>query len=140
MTRARLTVLEHGAPAMTWATCQRLGADDWIVVAQQSDEGAQAFAQRVRQRVRRLCREGAELGSVDVFAGEERTSPARRRELIDELSRQLVAGGSLTLWSGGRVVEWPEFVGQIAERDERSGVRHAAPTRPSAPELEVESA
>ncbi|HET7542905.1 MAG TPA: hypothetical protein VFK05_23695 [Polyangiaceae bacterium] len=163
MTRhARLTVLELGAPAKTWASCHELGADDWLVIAQQSDEDASDFSERVLQRARRLCREGAQLDSVDVFTGSARLSAAARRDSIEELAGRLVEGGRLTLWSGGNdaraQAELTELLRQLSpllakrelaieaqaseleasERDERSGVRHAVPTRPSQSDSESE--
>src|SRR3954471_20070932 len=100
--RARLTVLELGASPTAWASCHALGADDWIVVAQQRDEGAPAFTERVRHRAERLLREGAQIESVDVYAGpaDDRVRSAARREVVQELSGQMAVGGRLTLWSG----------------------------------------
>src|SRR6187399_2442336 len=85
--RARLTVLELGASAMAWASCHALGADDWIVVAQQSDEAARDFSQRVCHRAQRLCREDALIDTVDVYAGpgNDPLSSAARRQVIEEL-------------------------------------------------------
>lgn len=153
--RARLTVLESGASATAWASCRALGADDWIVVAQQHDEAAPAFTQRVRRRVQRLRREGAQIESVDVYAGPtaDCSSAAARREVVRELSGQMSAGSRLTLWSGSddaaadaELVAILAQFGQIladrqiavnhqtCEKEERSGVRHAVPTPPAAPE------
>ncbi|HEY0467160.1 MAG TPA: hypothetical protein VGC79_23330 [Polyangiaceae bacterium] len=135
---------------MAWAACHALGADDWIVVAQQSDEAAREFTQRVRKRARRLRQEGAQLDSIDVYAGpdNERLCRAARREVIEELGGQMTTGGRLTLWSGSDDAEGnaelaailAQFGPILAERqiamdhhaceaDERSGVRHAIPTR-----------
>src|SRR4051812_33469302 len=100
--RARLTVLELGASAMAWVSCHALGADDWIVVAQQSDEGAPEFTRRVRQRAQRLRKEDAQIESVDVYTGpgNDRHSSAARRQVIEDLSGEMAEGGRLTLWSG----------------------------------------
>src|SRR6187399_3108074 len=97
--RARLTVLELGASAMAWASCHALGADDWIVVAQQGDEAALEFTQRVRQRALRLRKEGAQLAVVDVYAGPDKDGrcATARREVIQELGGQMATGGRLTL-------------------------------------------
>lgn len=129
---------------MTWASCRGLGADDWIVVAQQSDESDRAFTQRVRERVRRLRREDAQLDSVDVFASPNRHSAAARREVIAELSSHLVPHARLTLWSvendaafGDVFTQLSPFLAEreielnhrVCDRDERSGVRHAVPPR-----------
>src|SRR6478609_847144 len=102
MTRhARLTVLELGASAKNCASCHEYGADDWVVISQQSDENAADFTQRVRRRALRLCKEGAQLDSVDVFTGPDRHSAAARRDIIEELSERLVEGGRVSLWPGG---------------------------------------
>ena len=151
--RARLTVLELGASAKAWASCHALGADDWVVVAQQSDEGAPEFTQRVRQRALRLRKEDALLDSVDVYAGpgNDRLSSAARREVIEELAVQMAKGGRLTLWSGsddaqgdlelsailaqfGPILAARQIAmnHQTCEAEQRSGVRHAAPMRPEA--------
>jgi len=159
--RARLTVLESGASATAWASCRALGADDWIVVAQQRDEAAAAFTQRVRRRVQRLRREGAQLESVDVYAAPSanRFSSVARRDVVQELSGQMAAGGRLTLWSGSHDRQadaelsaiLAQFGPLLAERqiavnqqtcetEEPSGVRHAVPTRPSESDCEFEFA
>ncbi len=69
---------------MAWASCHALGTDDWIVVAQQSDEAAPEFTERVRQRAQRLRKEDAQLDSVDVYAGpgNDRLKSAARRQVI----------------------------------------------------------
>ncbi len=148
--RTRLTVLELGASATAWASCHALGADDWIVVAQQSDEAAPDFTRRVRQRAQRLRSEDARIDAVDVYAGprDDRLSSAARREVIEDLGVQMAEGGRLTLWSGLNDTRGDaelaailaQFAPILAERqiamnhqacepDERSGVRHAAPSR-----------
>jgi hypothetical protein len=148
--RARLTILELGASAVAWASCHDLGADDWLVLAQQSDEPPPEFTERVRQRARRLCKEGAQLDSIDVFAGSDHSATARR-DALQELSGHLAAGGRLSLWSGGgdpRIdAELSELLAQLSAlsvkreiviehqawaRDEHSGVRHAVPAPPPA--------
>ncbi len=98
--RARLTVLELGASAMAWASCHALGADDWIVVAQQRDEAASDFTLRVRQRAQRLRKEDAQIDSIDVYAGpgHDRLSSQARRAVIEELGFEMARGGRLTLW------------------------------------------
>jgi len=149
--RARLTILELGSSAKAWASCHALGTDDWVVVAQQSDEAAADFTRRVRQRTLRLRREDAEIEAVDVYAGPGcgGGSSAARREVIEELGAQMADGGRLTLWSASSDVEADAELGAIlaqfspllaerqiamnhqwCEADERSGVRHAIPTRP----------
>jgi hypothetical protein len=148
--RARLTVLESGASPTAWATCHALGADDWIVVAQQRDEAAQEFTQRVQRRVQRLRNEGAQIEAVDVYAGpdNDRVCLAARRAVVQDLSGQMAVGGRLTLWSGsddargdaelaailaqfGPVLAERQIAmnHQTCEAEERSGVRHAVPTR-----------
>jgi len=143
---------------MAWASCHALGADDWIVVAQQSDEAAPEFTHRVRQRALRLRKEGAQLDSVDVYAGPDQDGRrvTARREVIQELGEQMAMGGRLTLWSGSDdergdaelAAILAQFAPILAERqiamnhqacepDERSGVRHAVPTKASG-ELGVE--
>src|SRR3954468_12244215 len=99
--RARLTVLELGASPTAWASCHALGTDDWIVVAQQRDEAAPAFTQRVRQRAQRLRKEDAQIDTVDVYAGSSKDgrSSAARREVIHDLGIEMAEGGRLTLWS-----------------------------------------
>jgi hypothetical protein len=157
--RARLTVLELGSSATAWASCHGLGADDWIVVAQQSDEAAPDFTRRVRRRAQRLRKEDAQIDSVDVYAGPGggRLVSAARREVIEDLGVQMAEGGRLTLWSGSGDTHSDEELAAImtqfgpilAKRqiamnhqacrdDARSGVRHAVPTRPSDAEFEFE--
>jgi hypothetical protein len=149
--RARLTVLELGASAIAWASCHGLGADDWIVVAQQSDEAATDFTRRVRKRAQRLRKEDAQIESVDVYAGpsSDQLSSAARREVIEDLGGQMAEGGRLTLWSGSGDVQGDaelaamlaQFGPILAERqiavnhqaceaDDHSGVHHAVPSRP----------
>jgi hypothetical protein len=158
--RARLTVLELGASPTAWASCHALGADDWIVVAQQRDEGAPAFTERVRHRAERLLREGAQIESVDVYAGpaDDRVRSAARREVVQELSGQMAVGGRLTLWSGSNDTSADQELAailahfgpilaerqiavnhQACEAEERSGVRHAIPTRQSGADDELDS-
>ena len=148
--RARLTVLESGASATAWASCRALGADDWIVVAQQHDEAASVFTQRIRRKLQRLRKEGAQIEAVDVYAGpdNDRLCAAARREVVQELSGQMAVGGRLTLWSAsddaradaeltailaqfGPVLAERQIAvnHQACETEERSGVRHAIPTR-----------
>ena len=157
--RARLTVLESGASATAWASCHALGADDWVVVAQQRDEAASAFTQRVQRRVQRLRNEGAQIETVDVYAGPDNDRPCTtaRREVVRELSGQMAIGGRLTLWSGSDDArgdaELAAILAQLGpllaerqiamnhqtcETEERSGVRHAAPTRPDSNHSEFE--
>lgn len=150
--RARLTVLELGASATAWASCRGLGTDDWIVVAQQQDEPAPAFSERVQQRARRLNKEDAHIESVDVYTAsrvDEQDSSARRA-VIEALGNQLAQGGRLTLWSASEDsqadAELADILAQfgpvLAARqiamnhqncgaEPRSGVRHAVPTRPA---------
>jgi hypothetical protein len=157
---ARLTVLELGASATAWASCHGLGADDWIVVAQQRDEAATEFNRRVRHRMLRLRREDAQIDSVDVYTGpdsDDGLSSAARREAIEDLGVQMAKGGRLTLWSGSGDTRGnaelaailAQFGPILAERqiamnhqtcdaDERSGVRHAVPTRRDEPDLDFE--
>jgi hypothetical protein len=157
--RARLTVLELGASATAWASRHGVGADDWIVVAQQSDEAATDFTRRVRRRAQRLRREDAQIESVDVYAAPDSDwlRCAARREVIEDLGIQMANGGRLTLWSGSGDAQGngelaailAQFGPILAERqiamnhqacdaDERSGVRHAVPTRLGEPEAEFE--
>ena len=157
--RARLTVLELGSSATAWASCHGLGADDWVVVAQQSDEAAPDFTRRVRHRAQRLRKEDALIDSVDVYAGPGGGPlvSAARREVIEDLGVQLAQGGRLTLWSGPADTQSNEELAAIlaqfgpvlAERqiavnhqayreEARSGVRHAAPTRLGGSESEYE--
>jgi hypothetical protein len=141
---------------MAWASCHGLGADDWIVVAQQSDEPATDFNRRVRHRAARLRREDAQIESVDVYTGPDTNDglgSAARREVIQDLGIQMANGGRLTLWSGsgdsrgnaelaailaqfGPVLAERQIAvnHQACEPEERSGVRHAVPTRDQ-PEL-----
>ena len=146
---------------MAWASSLIPGADDWVVVAQQSDEAARDFTQRVCRRARRLRREDAQIDSVDVYAGprRDRLSSAARREVIEQLGVQLAIGGQLNLWSasddprGDR--ELSAILAQLApilaerqiatnhqacEPDERSGVRHVRPAGVAKPEFEFENA
>jgi hypothetical protein len=148
--RARLTVLELGASSTAWAACRGLGTDDWIVVAQQRDEPASEFTERVRQRARRLSKEDARIESVDLYTAERRDAPgsAARRDVIEALSGQLTQGGRLTLWSASEdsrtdaelTAILAQFGPILAERqiamnhqnvetEPRSGVRHIPPPR-----------
>jgi hypothetical protein len=150
--RARLTVLELGASSTAWAACRGLGTDDWIVVAQQRDEPAPEFSERVCQRARRLCKEDAQIQSVDVYTAQRRDAPgsAARRDVIEALGRQLAQGGRLTLWSASEdshtdaelAAILAQFGPTLAERqiamnhqncksEPDSGVRHIVPTRPA---------
>jgi len=152
MTRhAHLTVLERGASATAWASRQGLAADDWIVVAQQSDESMADFLRRVAQRATRLRRHDTQLDTVDVDAAprSDRPSALARREVIETLGEQMLAGSQLTLWTDGEssavdlemaevlAVFQPILAGrqiamnhQTCDADERSGVRHAIPSAP----------
>ena len=151
--RARLTVLELGASPTAWASCRGLGTDDWIVVAQQSDEPAPEFTERVRQRARRLSKEDASIESVDVYtaAREDAQGTSARRAVIEALGSQLAEGGRLTVWSAsedsltdaelsailaqfGPILAQRQIAmnHQNCESEPRSGVRHAAPARPAA--------
>ena len=127
------------------------GTDDWIVVAQQRDEPAPEFTERVRQRACRLRKEDAHIESVDVYAAsrtDEQGSSARR-EVIEALGGQLAQGGRLTLWSASddsrADAELADILAQFGpalaqrqiamnhqncEPELRSGVRHALPARP----------
>jgi hypothetical protein len=151
--RARLTVLELGASPIAWASCHGLGADDWIVVAQQSDEPAPAFSERVTLRARRLRKEDAQIEAVDVYTAPHSDAPGSlaRRGVIQALGDQMAEGGRLTLWSGATegsledrelAAILAQFGPVLAERqiamnhqtcdpDERSGVRHAIPRAPA---------
>jgi hypothetical protein len=151
--RARLTVLELGASPTAWASCHGLGADDWIVVAQQLDEPAPEFTERVRQRARRLRKEDAQIEAVDVYTAPHSDAPRSlaRRIAIEALGDQMAEGGRLTLWSDSAEgsqgdLELAAILAQfgpiLAERqiamnhqtcdpDERSGVRHAIPRAPA---------
>ncbi|MEP7051356.1 MAG: hypothetical protein ABJB12_13435 [Pseudomonadota bacterium] len=151
--RARLTVLEFGASATAWASCRGLGTDDWVVVAQQQDEPAPAFSERVRQRAQRLRKEDAQIESVDVYTASraDEQDAWARRVVIEALSAQVAQGGRLTLWSASEDsatdAELADILAQfapvLADRqvamnhqncgaEPRSGVRHVAPTRPAA--------
>lgn len=148
--RARLTVLELGASPLSWASSSAPGADDWVVVAQQSDEAAADFTERVQRRARRLRREDAELEAVDVYAAPSNDVPSSsaRRNVIQDLSGQMARGGHLTLWTPvENNLDWTTILAQfgpmLAEREitisqkvcgaePRSGVRHVAPTPPVA--------
>ena len=98
--RARLTVLELGASGLTYNPYFCRSADDWVVVAQQSDEPNRAFDERVRERARRLRREDARIETIEVYAGTEREvgASAARRAALEELASQLAPGGSMLLW------------------------------------------
>jgi hypothetical protein len=136
---------------MAWASCHAQGADDWVVVAQQSDESTPQFTERVRQRAARLCREDAHLESVDVYAAphSDALGSAARRRVIEELADQISNGGRLTLWSAPNAADsdaelsatLAQFAPILAKRqiamnhqayeaEERSGVRHAIPKAP----------
>lgn len=135
---------------MAWASSPALSADDWIVVAQQADEPAGVFSERVRHRARRLRLEDASIESVDVYAAPSGTAPisAARWGVIEELGSEMAPGGSLTLWSAsgdaGNDVELRQMLAefgpmlakrqiamnhQACESEPRSGVRHSIPTR-----------
>lgn len=134
---------------MAWASSSAAGADDWIVVAQQQDEPAGDFTERVRHRARRLRKDDASIESVDVYAGPSASTPSAeaRRSVIEELGIQMASGGSLTLWSAsddarndaelaailaqfGPVLAKRQIAmnRQACEPEQRSGVRHAIPT------------
>jgi hypothetical protein len=147
--RARITVLELGASPTAWASCHALGADDWIVVAQQSDEPARDFGERVRLRARRLRKEDAQIEAVDVYTAPDSDAPRSlaRRGVIAALGEQMAIGGRFTVWSdpneGARQdAELSAILAQLGplladrqiamnhqtcEPDERSGVRYAIP-------------
>ena len=151
--RTRLTVLELGAPATAWTSGQAQGADDWIVVAQQSDEPARDFTERVTLRARRLRKEDAQIEAVDVYAAPHADAlrSLARRGVITALGDQMAEGGRLTLWSDSagdapRDAELSAMLAQLGpvlaerqiamnhqtcDRDERSGVRHAIPRAPA---------
>jgi len=151
--RARLTVLELGASPTAWASRPGVDADDWIVVAQQSDEPAHDFSERVSARARRLSRENAQIECVDVYTapGADMPSTQARRGVIAALSDHLMSGGELTLWSGADhdtatdeelaailALFQPLLAArqiamnhQTCEHNERSGVRHAIPKAPA---------
>ena len=160
---ARLTILELGAPSTAWASasCQAPNADDWVVVAQQSDETDADFTRRVRLRAQRLRKEEAQIDAIDVYAaaaaGDPQRSMAARRQVIEELAVQLGAGGRITVWSSSNDAlpdaELTAILAQFApilaerqiamnhqayEREERSGVRHARPLQPREPDFELE--
>ena len=155
--RARLTILERGASATAWATCSALGADDWLVIAQQHDESMRDFAARVRQRARRL-RKDANIESIDLYTAElaqpeSRPGSHARRLTIVELGRRVAPGGRFTVWSGSNDAAGDRELSailslygpllakrqvamnhQTVEHEQRSGVRHAIPTRPMTPD------
>lgn len=134
---------------MAWASCHGLGADDWVVVAQQSDEPARDFTERVRLRARRLCKEDAQIEAVDVYTAPHSDAPRSlaRRVAIEALGDQIAEGGRLTLWSDaaedaendaelsailaqfGPVLAARQIAmnHQACDPEERSGVRHAIP-------------
>jgi hypothetical protein len=150
--RARLTVLELGASPTAWVSCHGRGADDWIVVAQQSDEPARDFSERVRSRARRLCKEDAQIEVVDVYTSPHSDAPRSlaRRGVIEALGDQMAQGGRFTLWSGfdddasddqeltavlakfGPILAQRQIAmnHQTCDPDEPSGVRHAIPKAP----------
>ena len=76
---ARLTILELGAPGTAWASAsgQTPNADDWVVVAQQSDEADADFTRRVRLRAQRLRKEDAQIDAIDVYAAASAGYPHR---------------------------------------------------------------
>jgi hypothetical protein len=138
---------------MAWTSCRGLTTDDWIVVAQQHDETAPAFTERVSQRARRLRKEDAHIESVDVYTASRADDPdsSARRTVIEALGGHLAAGGRLTLWSARD--DWQtdaELADMLAQfgpalafrqiamnhqncaAEPRSGVRHAMPPRPMA--------
>jgi hypothetical protein len=135
-----------------------LGTDDWLVVAQQSDEPAGAFSERAQRRARRLGK-SASIELIDVYTAEacDEHASLARRAAIEALGGQLVRGGRLTLWSpgtddAGLAAILAHFGPVLAERqidmshqsceeDEVSGVRHASPiggARSSVHEFRVE--
>ncbi len=106
-----------------------------------------------------MRKEDALIDVVDVYAGpgDDRLNSAARREVIEELGGQIAQGGRLTLWSGsddahgdaelsailaqfGPIVAARQIAmnHQACEADERSGVRHAVPTRMSDTDSEFE--
>lgn len=144
---------------MAWASCHALGADDWLVVAQQRDEAAAEFTQRVRHRAQRLLKEGAQLDSVDLYAGphEDQRSIAARRDVVQDLGSQMAMGGRLTLWSSAEDARGDAELGailaqfapilakrqiamnhQACESDQGSGVRHAIPRPPGDPNCDFQ--
>lgn len=148
--RARLTILERGASATAWASCSALGADDWLVIAQQADESTRDFTARVRHRARRL-RKDASIESIDLYTAPAQTvagSRARRLAIV-ELGGRVAPGGRLTVWSGSSdaasdrelsaiLTQYGPLLAkrqiamnhQTVDEEEGSGVRHAIPTRP----------
>jgi hypothetical protein len=150
--RARLTGLELGASPTAWAACRGLDADDFIVVAQQGDEPAPEFTERVRQRARRLSKEDAQIEYVDVYtaAGRDEPGSTARRAVIEALGGQMAQGGRLTLWSAAEDTQTDaeltailaQFGPILAQRQiamnhqncesvAPSGVRHAVPIPPT---------
>lgn len=156
--RARLTILELGASSTAWSACTGLGTDDWVVVAQQRDETSREFAARVRQRARKL-RKSSSIESIDLYAAPhpDASGQRARRLTIVELGSRVAAGGRLTVWSGANDASDDEVAAilaqygpllakrqiatnhQTVDAEERSGVRHAIPTRPET-EVDDESA
>lgn len=136
---------------MAWALNRGLAADDWVVVAQQSDEPALEFTQRVRQRARRLRDDDARLESLDVYAApnSDGVSSAARLAVIEEIGGEIAQGGRVTLWSASedprsdaelsavlakfgpllatRQIAMNHQACQPEEPEQRSGVRHALP-------------
>jgi len=123
--------------------------DEWVVIAQQRDETAAAFTERVNQRARRLTREDARLESIDVYAAPHAAGESRSHSAIEALGARLADGGRLTLWSSDRRGDDQELAAILAhlrpllakrqiavnqqncDAEERSGVRHVAPLRPT---------
>ena len=119
------------------------------MVAQQSDEPAPDFSERVKLRARRLRKEDAQIEAVDVYTAPHADAPhsLARRGVIAALSDQMARGGRLTLWSDSvedapRDAELSAMLAQLGpvlaerqiamdhqtwDRDEGSGVRHAVP-------------
>jgi len=150
--RARLTILELGASPAAWAACHSPAADDWIVVAQQSDEPPTEFTERVSQRARRLRKEDAQIDVIDMYTSPRSGAPAlmARRAAIKALSGQIAEGGRLTLWSTGsedtqKDAGLDAFLAQLGpvlaerqiamnqqscDRDEPSGIRQSIPAPP----------
>ena len=149
--RARLTVLELGASPVAWAANRWLGTDDWVVVAQQSDEPAREFTERVRQRARRLSKEDTRIESLEVYASphSDAQSSAARRTVVEEVGDQIAQGGRITLWSAcedpkgdaelaailakfgpllaARQIAMNHQTCDAAEPERLSGVRHSLP-------------
>ena len=98
--RARLTVLELGASGLAYNPYFCRSADDWVVVAQQSDEPNREFDERVSERARRLRREDARIETIEVYAGSQREvgGGAARHAALAELASQLAPGGRMLLW------------------------------------------